>query len=293
MDTGKGDPGDKKTRIASPHILSERHDGVGVITIDRREHFNSLDVTTAQDLRRAGLRLARDEGVRVIVIRGAPGVFSSGADLKYVRDGGVGDDLGYLQAGAQSEAEGFGNVLKQIVEYIHSTISEIRRAPKPVVAAVDGVAAAGGFGIAMACDLVIASERASFEWAYGRTGLTGAESSTFLLPRLLGLRRAMELVLLSPRIDARRALELGLVSAVHPVAHFDAEVTSLAERLAAGPTRAWAGAKMLINQACGFDALEPHMDSEIETLTRIANGSDFADGLDAFLGKRSPGFRGK
>ncbi|HYB90416.1 MAG TPA: enoyl-CoA hydratase-related protein [Candidatus Binataceae bacterium] len=277
----------------SPHILSERRGAIGIITIDRREHFNSLDVITAQDLRRAGLRFARDDSVRTVVIRGAGGIFSSGADLKYVRSGGDEGDLDYLKAGAQSQAEGFGDVLKEIVEYIHSTISEIRRAPKPFIAAVDGVAAAGGFGIAMACDLVIASERASFEWAYGRTGLTGAESSTFFLPRLLGLRRAMELVLLSPRLDARRALELGLITAVHPADKFEGEVFALAERLAAGPTRAWAAAKMLINQACGMDGLQAHMDSELESLTRVANGRDFADGLDAFIAKRPPRFRGE
>jgi 2-(1,2-epoxy-1,2-dihydrophenyl)acetyl-CoA isomerase len=301
MDADKPDPtleqkdsgGTETAAARSPHILTERRGAVGIITIDRCEHFNSLDVATAQDLRRAGLRFARDESVRVVVIRGAGGLFSSGADLKYVRAGGDGGDLDYLKAGAQSQGGGFGDVLKQIVEYIHSTISEIRRAPKPFIAAVDGVAAAGGFGIAMACDLVIASERASFEWAYGRTGLTGAESSTFLLPRLLGLRRAMELVLLSPRLDAQRALELGLVTAVHPTDNFEAEVFALAERLAAGPTRAWAAAKMLINQACGIEGLEPHMDSEIESLTRVANGRDFADGLDAFIAKRPPRFRGE
>lgn len=86
--------------------------------------------------------------------------------------------MNYLQP-AQDEAGGYGEAFKQIVQYIHSAISEMRRAPKPFIAAVDGIAAAGGFGIAMACDLVIASERASFEWAYSKTGLTGAESSTF------------------------------------------------------------------------------------------------------------------
>jgi len=292
MNTSSPDPKPAMAAAISPHILSERAGGVGIITIDRREHFNSLDVATAQDLRRAGLRFARDDSVRVVVIRGAAGVFSSGADLKYVHAKGVVDDLGYLKAGAQGQAEGYGDILKQIVEYIHSTISEIRRAPKPFIAAVDGIAAAGGFGIAMACDLVIASERACFEWAYGRTGLTGAESSTFLLPRIVGIRRAMELVLLSPRIDASRALELGLVTAVYPVEQFEAEVRALAEKLAAGPTRAWAAAKMLINQAYGMDRLEPHMDAEIESLTRVANGSDFAEGLDAFIAKQPPNFRG-
>ncbi|MBW2684831.1 MAG: enoyl-CoA hydratase/isomerase family protein [Deltaproteobacteria bacterium] len=94
------------------------------------------------------------------------------ADLKYIRDGGDRDDLGYLQPDTRKPDEGYGEIFKQILEYIHSTISEIRRAPKPFIAAVDGPAAAGGFGIAMSCDLVIASERAWFEWAYFKTGLT-------------------------------------------------------------------------------------------------------------------------
>ncbi len=283
----------RKSNHRSPHIACTTVAGVGTITIDRPRHFNSLDVVTAQDLRRAGLQMARDDSVRVVILRGTAGVFCSGADLKYVRAGGNRGELDYLRPETGGAADGLGEVLKQIVEYIHSTISEFRRAPKPVVAAVDGVAAAGGFGLAMACDLVVASERASFEWAYGRTGLTGAESSTFLLPRLLGLRRAMELVFLSPRIDARRALEMGLINLVFGADEFEAQTAALAERLAAGPTRAWAEAKALINQACGMDAIESHLDREAETLSRIANGADFADGLTAFLAKQPPKFRGE
>ena len=189
------------------HIRVEREGAVGILTIDRRERLNSLDVETAQDFRRAGLQLARDRDVRAVVIRGEGGVFCSGADLKYIRDGGDQDDLGYLQPEARKSEDGYGQIFKQILEYIHSTISEIRRAPKPFIAAVDGPAAAGGFGIAMSCDLVVASERAWFEWAYLKTGLTGAESSTFFLPRLLGLRQALELVLLNPRLTAQEALQ--------------------------------------------------------------------------------------
>src|SRR4030095_6164764 len=129
---------------------------------------------------------------------------------------------------------------KQTREYSHWPISEIRRAPKPFVAAVDGAAAAGGLGIALSCDLVLASQRASFEWAYGKTGLTGAESSTFFLPRLIGLRRCMELVLLNPRLAPARALEMGLINAVIPSEHFEAEVLSLARRLADGPPAGYA-----------------------------------------------------
>ncbi|HSD09724.1 MAG TPA: enoyl-CoA hydratase/isomerase family protein, partial [Candidatus Binatia bacterium] len=209
------------------HIRTERDGAVGVITISRRERFNSLDVKTAQDLRKAGLGFARDESLRAVILRGEDGVFCSGADLKYVGEGGDENDLGYLQPEARRSRSGYGEVFKQILEYIHSTISEIRRAPKPFIAVVDGVAAAGGFGLAMACDLVLASERASFEWAYGKTGLTGAESSTFFLPRLVGFRKAMELVLLGPRLSAREALGIGLINRVHADGELDAHAMVL------------------------------------------------------------------
>jgi 2-(1,2-epoxy-1,2-dihydrophenyl)acetyl-CoA isomerase len=273
------------------HIRIDRDGAVAVITIDRVERFNSLDVVTAQELRKAGLQCCRDASVRAVLLRGSGGVFCSGADLKYVRKGGESSDLGYLRP-EESEG-GFGAAFKQILEYLHSTISEIERAPKPVVAAVDGVAAAGGFGLAMACDLVLASQRARFEWAYGKTGLTGAESSTFFLPRLIGLRRSLELVFLNPSLDAERARAMGLVSEVHPVEEFEERALALAQQLAQGPTDAFAVAKNLIHAAAGVDRLDQHLDRELECLTRVADGSDFAEGLDAFFAKRPASFAGK
>jgi 2-(1,2-epoxy-1,2-dihydrophenyl)acetyl-CoA isomerase len=279
--------------MSEPHIRIERDGAVGRIVIDRRERFNSLDVDTARDLRKAGLQLARDPEVRAVVLTGVDGVFCSGADLKYIRAGGERRDLGYLSPGAREVPEGYGEVFKQILEYIHSTISEIKRAPKPFVAAVDGIAAAGGFGLAMACDLVVASERSWFEWAYARTGLTGAESSTFFLPRLIGLHRAMEMVLLNPRIDAARALELGLINRVWPEAELADRVEEMMRQLAAGPTRALAIAKGLIHRAAGVDRLDYHLDEELEQLARIAQGRDFAAGIEAFFERRPAAFSGE
>jgi 2-(1,2-epoxy-1,2-dihydrophenyl)acetyl-CoA isomerase len=275
------------------HILTHTDGAIGVITIARPERFNSLDVETARDLRKAGILFARDEKIRAVVLRGSNGVFCSGADLKYIRAGGDREDLGYLQPGAPSVATGYGEIFKQILEYIHSTISEIRRAPKPFIAAVDGIAAAGGFGLAMSCDLVIASERAWFEWAYAKTGLTGAESSTFFLPRLVGFRRAMDMLFLNPRLEAKQAFEWGLVSAVAPVETFEDEVMAMARKVASGPTEALAVAKELINQAAGVDRIDFHLDREIENLARIADGANFAEGIDAFFGKRAPEFAEK
>jgi 2-(1,2-epoxy-1,2-dihydrophenyl)acetyl-CoA isomerase len=273
-------------------IKTTREGAVGIITIDRPERFNAMDVDTARDFRKAGLQMARDEAVRAVIVRGVNGIFCSGADLKYIRDGGRDADLGYLTPEAREIPRGYGEIFKQILEYIHSTISEMRRAPKPFIAAVDGVAAAGGFGIAMACDLVIASDRAIFEWAYGKTSLTGAESSTFFLTRLVGLRRAMDLALLNPRLDAHAACDMGLVSVVLPQAGFDHEVLAIAQRVAAGPTGAYAVTKNLINLAAGVDRLDHHLDLELSNLTRIADTPDFAEGLAAFFGKRAARFKG-
>jgi 2-(1,2-epoxy-1,2-dihydrophenyl)acetyl-CoA isomerase len=276
------------------HIRIEHHGAVGVLTIARRERFNSLDVETAQDFRKAGLALSRDREVRAVVLRGDGGVFCSGADLKYIARGGD-DRVAYLSPEARAAAEPngsrrYGAIFKQILEYIHSTISEIRRAPKPWLAAVDGPTAAGGLGIAMACDLVIATERATFEWAYFKTGLTGAESTTFLLPRLVGFRKAMELVLLGTRQTAREALAIGLINEVVPDAQLDERALEIAQQLATAPTTAVGAAKRLLNRAAGMDRLDVHLDAELTELARIADGDNFAEGLEAFFERRLPRF---
>jgi 2-(1,2-epoxy-1,2-dihydrophenyl)acetyl-CoA isomerase len=267
------------------HIRIDRDGAVGILTIARRQRFNSLDVETALDLRKAGIQLARDKDVRAVILRGDGGVFCSGADLKYIAAGGD-DDVAYL---TQKRA-GYGAIFKQILEYIHSTISEIRRAPKPWLAAVDGPTAAGGLGIAMACDLVISTERATFEWAYFKTGLTGAESTTFLLPRLVGFRKAMELVMLGRKLTAAEARDAGLVNRTVPDDQLDAAALAMAKQLAEQPTQAVAVAKRLINVAAGMDRLDVHLDAELTELARIADGPNFAEGLAAFLDRRPPRF---
>jgi len=282
--------------MSESHIHTSFDGAVGVITIDRPERFNSMDVATARDFRRAGLQLARDERARCVVIRGTGTIFCSGADLKYIRARAGEPDFSYLRGASGGEpegwrpSEGFGDGFKEILEYLHSTISEIKRAPKPFIAAVNGVAAAGGFGIAMACDLVYMAASATLEWAYHKTGLTGAESSTFFLPRLLGLRKAMELILLNPRLSARDAQSLGLINGVFADATFDDEVMQLARHIAAGPTQAYGIAKHLVNHAAGVEQLDFHLDEELQHLARVADGVEFAEGLAAFFDKRSAAF---
>lgn len=279
--------------LPMPHIGVMRQGGgaVGTITIDRPQRFNSLDVATARDLRKAALWLSRDEAIRCVVIRGTNGVFCSGADLKYINARVGRTDAEYLHPGSNDEPLSVSDGFKEILEYLHSTISEIKRSGKPFVAAVDGVAAAGGFGLAMACDLVFASDRSTFEWAYHKTGLTGAESSTFFLPRLVGLRTAMELVLLNPRLSAEDAKALHLINRVVPAEQFDATVAEIAERIATGPSQAYAAAKRLIHLAANVERLDFHLDEELTELVRAAAGNEVAEGISAFLEKRAPAFR--
>jgi 2-(1,2-epoxy-1,2-dihydrophenyl)acetyl-CoA isomerase len=273
-------------------IVTEQKDAVGVITLARPERYNALDVKMARDLRKAALGYARDGAIRCVILAGGEKVFCSGADLKYVRQKGAEEDFAYLQPDSPAAEASYGASFKEILEYMHSTISEIRRAPKPFIAAVKGVAAAGGFGLAMSCDLVFAAEGASFEWAYPKTGLTGAESSTFFLTRLIGLRRAFGLVFLNPHLDAREALNAGLINDVFPKNNFDAQVLDVAQRLAAGPTQAYGTTKRLINEASGIERLDAHLDRELRNLVEIAQGEDFDNGLEAFFAKKTAHFKG-
>lgn len=223
------------------HIRIDHDGAVGVITIARQERFNSMDVRTAQDLRRAVLQLAREDASVVVVLEGLAGMFCTG-----IEEVGV----------------------EQSLDYMHGAIAEIRRAPKPFIAAVDGVAAAGGFALAMSCDLVIASTRASFEWGYTKSRLAAVEPSTFLLPKLIGFRRAMGMLLLNPRLAAEQALAYGLVNEVHDVERFDDRVMDAARQLAAGPRAALATAKALLNQSTGMDRLDDHLERALATSER-------------------------
>ena len=171
---------------AAPQVRIARDGAVGTIIINRSERFNALDLEGATALYQAGLWYAQDETIRVIVLRGTGKVFCSGADLKYIRT--------QVEAGKQSYGAGF----RQIVGYFHDLTGMFLRAPKPVIAAVDGIVAAGGIGIALGCVIRSSpSARSTFEYAYFKTALTGAEGTTFFLPRLVGLQHATTLALLN------------------------------------------------------------------------------------------------
>jgi 2-(1,2-epoxy-1,2-dihydrophenyl)acetyl-CoA isomerase len=223
--------------------------------------------------------VAGDRGVRSVVIRGAGRGFSSGADL---RDIASGEDL---------TPDGRPDVQRILVGRYHPIIEGIRRMPKPVIAAVHGPAVGIGLSLALACDLVLASETAYFMLAFVNIGLVPDGGASILVPSRIGLARAAEMAMLGERVSASQALEWGLINQVHPDGELDDAVTTLASRLGRGPTVAYAGVKRELNN--WLDAAFPgQLALEAKIQQEMASGDDFAEGLTAFAARRPAHFAG-
>ena len=247
------------------------------ITLNRPDALNAWDKQLGIELLAAVQGAADDDAVRAVVISGAGRAFSSGADLK---------------AGFDSTPEGHPDVGTVLRERYHPIIAGIRRMPKPVLAAVNGPAVGIGCSLALACDLIVARESAYFLLAFISIGLVPDGGSSLLVPERVGLARAAEMAMLGERISARRALEWGLVNAVTPDDGFDAAVDELAARLAAGPTRAYAGVKTQLNEWL-FARMESQLELEASIQEGAAASGDFREGVQAFLEKRPAAFGGR
>jgi 2-(1,2-epoxy-1,2-dihydrophenyl)acetyl-CoA isomerase len=256
-------------------LLFDVRDGVARITINRPEAANSLNAEAFQDFMHAVLRCDADPAIRAVLITGQGRMFCTGGDLK-----------SFAAQGDRLPAH-----LKEMTTYFHAAISRMTRMDAPVVAAVNGAAAGAGMSLACACDLVLAGESARFTMAYTRAGLTPDGSSTYFLPRLVGLRRALELTLTNRTLTAAEAQEWGIVTRVVPDAALMDEAQALAAQLAAGPTRALGAAKRLL-QSGWAESLETQMEHEAQTIAAMAGTADGREGIDAFLEKRTPAFRG-
>ena len=247
------------------------------IELNRPERMNAWNEQLGRDLRTAVELAAANDAVRAVTITGAGRAFSSGADL---------------HAGFEPTADGHPDVGRALRERYHPIIAGIRRMPKPVLAAVNGPAAGIGCSLALACDLVIARESAYLLLAFVNIGLVPDGGSTLFVPARAGMGRAAEMAMLGERIPARKALEWGLVTRVTADAEFDAEVDALAERLATGPTRAYAGTKRALN-AWLFARMDEQLELEATIQQEMAASADFREGVDAFAQKRGATFSGE
>lgn len=262
----------------SESVLLHVDGAVATVTLNRPESMNALDLEMARLLPTAMERVAFSSRIRAIVLQGAGEVFMAGGDVKVFEE--------HLGHGTQDD-------LVEAVRGFQRTAKIMRRAPKPVVAKVRGVAAGGGLSLVLASDLAFAAEGTFFSVAYSQIGASPDGGLTYHLPRAVGHKRAMELILLSERIGAERAMELGVINRVLPAAELDDTVDGIAARLASGPTRAYGRSKALVNQAFARDASD-QLEAELEAFVDGFVGSpDFAEGVHAFVAKRDPHFRGK
>jgi len=250
-------------------------DGVAHITLNRPEAANAIDLTMARELFDAAIRCDAHGDVRAVVLTGAGRAFSAGGDVR-----------AFAAAGERLPA-----VLKELTAHLHGAVSRLARMNAPVIAAVNGVAAGAGMSLACAADIVLAAESARFTMAYTRLGFTPDGSSTFFLARLIGLRRAQELLFTNRMLTASEALAWNLVTRVVPDADVSAQAEQLARELAAGPTRAFGGVKRLL-LAAASTGLETQMELETELIADAACGADGREGPAAFVAKRPPRFIG-
>src|SRR4029450_5670670 len=185
-----------------------------------------------------------------------------------------------------------GVVIRELTTYLHGTVSRLARTAKPVIMAVNGIAAGGGMSLALAGDLVVAAESARFTMAYAKIAASPDGSSSYFLPRLIGLRRSLELHYTNRVLSAREAMDWGLVNRVHPDAEFAGAVAGLARELAQGPTQAFGRAKLLFHQSTQ-ESLETQMELEAQAIAASGHTDDFRAGVRAFAAKQPVSFKGR
>jgi 2-(1,2-epoxy-1,2-dihydrophenyl)acetyl-CoA isomerase len=256
-------------------ILLTIENNVALITLNRPEVFNSFNREMAIKLQDILDACEKDDNVRAIVLTGNGKAFCAGQDLKEVT--------------SPELNPGFKKILE---EHYNPIITRIRNIEKPILAAVNGVAAGAGANIALACDVVVANEQSSFIQAFSLIGLIPDSGGTFFLPRLIGFQKASALVMLGDKISAEEAERLGMIYKVFITETFEMEVKNLALKLANMPTKALGLIKKSLNQSLNNN-LESQLALESKYQIEAAGTDDYAEGVAAFIEKRKPNFKGK
>jgi len=258
--------------MTSP-LLVERNGSVATLTLNRPESLNALDFALIDALIDAAADVAADDTLRVVVLRGAGRHFMAGGDLRTFA-------TKLAKPPIEREAD-----FRHAISRLHSAIENFHRMPHPVVGQVHGAVAGFGLSLMNACDLVVAADNTYFASAYCNIALTPDGGGSWSLPRIVGMRRAMEILLLGERFDACRALELGLVNRVVPAAKLETAVAAIVASLATGPVMAIRNAKRLVRESLGR-TLSEQLDAEAVSFGACSGTADFAEGITAFLEKR-------
>jgi 2-(1,2-epoxy-1,2-dihydrophenyl)acetyl-CoA isomerase len=258
-------------------IQFEMHGAVGLITLNRPSALNALTVAVATELQNA-FHNARETGARAVVLTGAGRAFSAGGDLREMQT--IAEREGRLDA-----------FFDEPLRLLNDCVMTIRETPVPVIAAVNGPAIGAGCNFALACDLVIAAESAKFSQAFVNIGLSPDCGGTFILPRLVGLKRAAWLLMTGDMVDARAAEQMGMINAVVPDDDLMDEALKIAGRLAQGPTAVIARIKALL-EASATNDYSAQLNEEHTAQLKSGQSTDFKEGVAAFVEKRPPRFTG-
>ena len=265
-----------------PSSLDRSRSGVATLTFNRPEALNTLDVAAMQAFRGAVERIAADAAVEVVVITGAGAHFMAGGDIRQFST--IVADYAAPQRLQQFQA--------MIEQWINPAILLLQNLHQPVVAKVRGACAGIGLSFMSGCDIVIAADDTVFSTAYSTIGLSPDGGASWFLPRIVGTRRALELLLLGDRFDAQTAQSIGLVTRVVAAVGLDAAVDAVVSQLKSGPRHAYGEIKRLV-RASGGNTLESQLALEAAAFARCSATNDFAEGVTAFLEKRKPQFRGR
>jgi 2-(1,2-epoxy-1,2-dihydrophenyl)acetyl-CoA isomerase len=258
----------------SAPILLDIADGVAAITLNRPQNGNAVNLELARALMHAMHACERDRNVRIVTLSGSGKLFCSGGDLKAIESHGP-DAAAYV---------------RELLAYLHEALSAIARIPVPVVAGIHGAAAGAGFSLACAADLAIATASSRFLMAYTKVGLTPDGSSTWYLPRLVGLRRALQLTLLNRELTAEEARDWGILTDVVADDTLPDTLADLARRLADGPAAAHGAAKKLFRESFE-NPLETQLMHEMQAICAALDGGEAKAGMQAFLARQTPKFR--
>jgi 2-(1,2-epoxy-1,2-dihydrophenyl)acetyl-CoA isomerase len=255
-------------------ILTEHRSGVMQITLNRPEVYNSFNRTMALQMQASLNEAAANESVRAVVITGSGKAFCAGQDLAEAID---------------PEGPGLERIL---AEHYNPIIQQIVALPKPVVALVNGVAAGAGANIALACDVVIAHEQASFIQAFSKIGLIPDSGGTYFLPRLIGAQKALALMLTGDKVSAKEAEALNMIYKAVEAETYETFTADFVSKLALMPTRALALTKKAVQESWN-NTLSEQLNLELALQVEAGNTEDFKEGVQAFLDKRKPNFTGK
>jgi 2-(1,2-epoxy-1,2-dihydrophenyl)acetyl-CoA isomerase len=260
-------------------VLLEVSDAVATVTLNRPSVLNALDLSMAEELAMTIQACKDDDNVRALVLTGAGRGFCAGGDMKAAWK--------HHQEGKDAR-----RYFRDLTVPLHRAITDMRLMEKPVIGAINGAAGGGGMSLAMACDLRLSASSAKFKQAYTSIGLTPDLGWTAIVPQIVGVAKALELLLTDPILEASEALALGLVHEIVPDDKLRERVREVSAQLAHGPTTAFAGAKKLVNSAL-FPTLETQLERERQQLMMQAGTKDFLEGVSAFLQRRNPTFQGR